>query len=337
MNNMYIVILAGGSGERLWPLSRKKQPKQLLPFTRQKSLLEQTVERALKLVPKERCIIVAAADQEKNIKDEVKHAVGSIIYEPEARSTAAAMILAAGKIYQKDSKALLVFLPADHYIPDSKKFIEFVGHAVDFSKTSKKITLLGLKPSYPATGYEYIEYKPGIVPFVIKKFHEKPDKETAQIYLSKEFLWNSGIFISSADVFLQEAQKYLPETVDLIKKSEKDIIAYSKIDSISADKGIMERSENLAVLPVDFVWCDVGNLETFLSLRQSDKTFDRVVSIDSKNNLVDVQEGIVALVGVENLCVIQHDQVLLVVHRDQSEKVKQVLEVLRKDHKEEYL
>ena len=122
-----------------------------------------------------------------------------------------------------------------------------------------------------------------------------------------------------------------------VLKSKTDKVSYHKIEPISVDKGIMERSRSLAVLPVDFVWCDVGNLETFLSLRQADKTFDRVVSIDSKNNLVDVQEGIVALVGVENLCVIQHDQVLLVVHRDQSEKVKQVLEVLRKDHKEEYL
>jgi mannose-1-phosphate guanylyltransferase/mannose-6-phosphate isomerase len=337
MDKTYVVILAGGSGERLWPLSRKNQPKQLLLFTQQKTLLEQTVDRALQLVSKEYCIIVTVVDQEKNIKPSVKNAVGLIISELESRNTAAAMILAAHKIKEKDPEALLVFLPADHYIPDTKQFNDFVAHALDFSKTAKKITLLGLKPTHPATGYGYLEYEQGLIPAAVKKFHEKPDKETAQRYVKKGFLWNSGIFISSIDLFLKDAQKYLPETVKLIEEAKTNQKAYYKIEPISVDKGIMEKSQKLAVLPVNFVWCDVGNFETFLSLRQSDKVFDRVVSIDSKNNLVDVQEGIVALVGVENLCVIQHDKVLLVAHRDQSEKVKQVLDVLRKDHKEEYL
>ena len=338
MNNVYVVILAGGGGEQLWPLSRKKNPQQLLPFKQKKSLLHQTIERARSLVPKERCIVVTTFEQEENIKKAVGSNVGTVLIESLSRNTAAAMILASLEIEKRDPEAMLIFMPADHYIPDTDNFIEFVSHALDYAKESREITLLGLKPTYPATGYGYIAYDiEQTVPAKVKKFYEKPDKNAAEEYCKEGFLWNSGIFISDITVFLNECETYLSDTVALLRLGVEDYSFYEEMESISIDKGLMEKSNKLSVLPVDFVWCDVGNLETFLSLRESGLGFDRVVSIESKNNLVDVQEGIVALVGVENLCVIQHDQVLLVVHRDHSEKVKQVLEVLRRDDKEEYL
>lgn len=338
MDNVYVVILASDSGERLWPLTRKKNPQQLLPFKQKKSLLHQTIERAHSLVPKERCIIVTADDQEETIEKAVGHMVDTILVESLSRNTAAAMILAALEIEKRNPEATVIFMPADHYISDTNNFTEFVLHALDYAKESKEITLLGLKPTYSATGYGYIEYDKDLsVPTKITMLYEKPDKETAEEYVKKGFLWNSGICISHIKLFIDECERYLSDTISLLRMGVEDYSFYEEMESTSIEKGLLEKSNKISVLPVDFVWCDVGNLETFLSLRESGLGFDRVVSIESKNNLVDVQEGIVALVGVENLCVIQHDQVLLVVHRDHSEKVKQVLDVLRKDHKEEYL
>lgn len=337
MKSPYVVIIAGGSGERLWPLSRRRRPKQLLPFKNKQSLLEKTIERMSYLAPKEQTIIITAQDQAESIEQSVAHLVGHVVAEPAARNTAAAFTLAASLVAQVDPQAVVIFTPSDHYIPQTDKYVGFMQHAVDIAEQKKELVLLGLTPQYPATGYGYIaptsleEY-----PSPVKKFCEKPSVDVAQDYYKQGYLWNSGIIVAQAGVFLDTIQQTDQAVFDAVQAYIHGDGLYEDVPKISVDYAVLERAHNCVVLPADFVWCDVGNLETFLSLKDQSPE-NTVVSIDSKNNLVEVNDMLVALVGMENVCVVQNENILLVVHRDQVEKVKMVLDILKHQEYEEYV
>jgi mannose-1-phosphate guanylyltransferase/mannose-6-phosphate isomerase len=338
MNKPYVVIMAGGSGERLWPLSRRKRPKQTLNFKDQQSLLEKTIERIQALVPISERIIVTAQDQVDSIEASVGDLVGAIIAEPVARNTAAAFILAAALVHQEDPEAVIMFTPCDHYIPQTEKYIGFMEHAFDRAANSSDLVLLGLTPHYPATGYGYIApAQQDSFPAAVEKFHEKPTALLAEEYCVNGYLWNSGIIVARASVFLQTAHHTAPDVYAAVYAYIQEDAPYENIPKISVDYAILEKAKNCVVLPADLAWCDVGNLETFLSLKDQQYDQSHVVSIDSKNNLVEVEDMLVALVGMENVCVIQNDNILLVVNRDQVEKVKMVLDVLKAEQHEEYL
>ena len=343
--HVYWVILAGGGGTRLWPLSRVDKPKQFLDLT-DSSLIQQSVER-LKFYPKfkETNTFVSTSQEQAHhvykIMDQGLKIDGTI-EEPNRRDTGPAILLAVMTILKKDPKAHIMFLPSDPYIPyeDYQSFSKALEDVMEGLDKEDKIVLLGKKPDYPATGFGYIEFKRDEKETKLKdiaKFHEKPKLEVASQYLQMDnMLWNMGIFAGKARVFAELFSNYAP-------KMYRDITNYidGKVDYIEAEKksvgfAIMEPASlnnQLKVLPIDsFSWKDVGNIDVFLSiknefLQKSGVPKNPSINVKSKNNkaLSSKSNKLIAFVGVEGLCVVDTEDTLLVSKCSEAEDVKQVV------------
>lgn len=346
-HHVYFVILAGGNGERLWPLSRKNKPKQLLSLYGNKTLLEQAVERVAVLAESKDFIWVTTSSvHEDAVRCCLTDTVGTILVEPSARNTAAAIVFSCEQIYLQDPSAQVVFLPADPFIPYSEYgvFIDGIERALQFVQTQDALVLFGILPSYPATGYGYIEYgKETAAQEVnihkVAMFHEKPTLSIAQEYVKNPFmLWNIGMFCAPVALFLQEAELHCPAIVSGVRSALYDPDYYSVIPAESIDKAIIEKSEKVWVLPMDFMWYDVGNVGVFLSLKEQEKSeHNNVIFINAKNNLVDVPHKLVALIDVDNLCIVETDDALLISRRDGLERVKELVHQLKKEGLSNYL
>jgi mannose-1-phosphate guanylyltransferase len=238
----------------------------------------------------------------------------------------------------------VVFVPADAYIPSSDYtlFAQYVRQALAFAASHDAIGLLGVKPTYPATGYGYIEYDPLLMQqglYKVARFHEKPSERLASNYVQMpHMLWNICMFVGKASVFIDECQRMMPELYDDVMAWQEGKKSYQDILNISIDYAVMERSNRVWVLPVDFSWCDVGNVEVFLTMKQKvQPSNELVVTIDAKNNLIDVPDKMVALVGVDDLCIIETADALLITKRSESEKVRAVVAQLKKENQNSYL
>lgn len=335
----HCVILAGGSGERLWPLSRTNKPKQLLAIENQKTLLEQTIERMQSVIQQENIWICTTAHHVQATEHLVKHT----IVEPAARNTAPALLLSCLKIYEQDPEAIVFFVPADSFIPHDEYdvFARYVEHILDFVAQEHRIALLGIKPTFAATGYGYIQYNAqGYAPYPVTLFHEKPSQEQAQEYIQKDaLLWNSGMVCAQVNVFIEEYKHVAPNLYHTMAEYLQSSGAYHDIAAESFDRAVLEKSNKLSVLPADFSWCDVGTIEMFLSLKKEyQKTnHTNVVAIESSNNLIDAQHSLVALVGVHDLCIIQSGHVLLIVRRKDAEKIRALVATLKQSGLSEYV
>ncbi len=335
---VHAVILADESGERLWPLSRKTHPKQTLPFIQDTSLLEQTIERISSHIPQQRRWIVTNVECEDFIVEKVGSLVAGVIVEPEFRDTAAAMLLATSLILQQDPDAILLFLPSDHYIPQKELFLEFVHHAIDYVSTHEKITFFGVRPLHPTADYGYIEYAlTDTYPCKVKNFYENPTTESAYGYFRAGCIWNTRISAMSGKVFVNIVKEIAIEVFEAVTNYVEGCGDYAEAPSLSFESLFINNTDYITVLPSDFIWQDIGNLEKFLSLKNSLHSEENLIQIDAKDNLVEAEGSLVAVVGVDNICVIKKDDILLIVHRDQVEKVKQIIDTLKKGHKEEYL
>lgn len=355
---MFHIIIAGGSGTRFWPISRKNHPKQLIDLMGQGTLIRQTVDRIKELDTANNIYIVASYFLCDKIKEEIPEIPKSnFIIEPSGKNTAPAIGLAALHIYKKDPKGVMAIYPADHIIQGKDKFIGTMKIAEAFAVQENVLMTIGIKPTYPATGYGYIQFgKNGNSSienvYKVKTFAEKPHKTAAINFIeSGEFLWNSGIFVWKAEQILLEMKTHMCElhdSLDVIFDSmdspQYDIVLdreWEIIRAESIDYGILEKAENVFIVKADFEWSDLGTWESLF------KAFDKnehgslhvgeVVTVDSKNNLVISPNRLTALIGVDGLAVVNMMDVTLIMPQSESEKVKTIVKMLKSMNKEDYL
>lgn len=331
---IYPVIIAGGSGTRFWPWSTQYIPKQFLPLIHsKKSMIQMTVERLKPLAKKKDIWIISHKRFHSLLKKQIHGS--SFLLEPESRNTAAAIGWAAVSLIQKDPEAIMIVVPSDHWICDSKKnvFINNLKEAALFiEKNPSHLLTFGIKPSYPETGYGYIQAaeKANKNIYFVKKFIEKPYfPQAKKMAASSKFFWNSGIFVWKAQTILDEIKKYLPSLYNGLKKiNRKDLhTIYKTLPNISIDYAVMEKSQNVDMLKASFEWSDVGSWES-LSFKRKNRV-KKWISLDSANCFIDVPQKIVATVGVKNLIIVDTSKGLLVCHRKDAQRVKEVSRFLK--------
>ncbi len=359
-DHLHGVLLAGGSGTRLWPLSVKSRPKQFLPLSERGSLISQTAERLKGLVTSDHLWAVCGKNHIENLKRHVSEIpLSNILIEPQAKNTAPALALAAVQIAARDPEAVMIVLPADHWIPEEDQaiFVKNLSCAIRVATDKKALVTLGIPPQTPATGFGYmergeaLEIKEGSC-FKVRAFHEKPDATTAEDYLEKGgYFWNSGIFVWTADVFLKELKRFQPEMAEKFAKlAEKiaspefpDLLAkiFAEVENISVDYALMEKAETVLMVPAQFAWDDVGGLASLSQILEVDKNGNHfqgeVYALNSKENLVMAETRPVSLIGVENMIVVEANGAVLVLPKDRAQEVRDLVQYLKKLGKEDLL
>ncbi|HBR70484.1 TPA: hypothetical protein DIC20_03800 [Candidatus Dependentiae bacterium] len=332
--NVYFIVVAGGVGERLWPLSCQKYPKQFLSIDGEKTLLEMALERADGIVENGHKLVATTKDFVSLVQQQVGNQIEQILVEPALRNTGPAICLAAMKIAQKDPNAILVFLAADHFIHPVKNFKDSVKLAIDYAAKNDEMVLLGIKPTWPAIGYGYIKLSEKFVAnkvMSVVSFHEKPSFEKAQEYLNMgTMVWNGSYFCARAKVFLSEFEEYAPQIIQGIKKYLAGEASYEVLPNISIDFAVMEKSKNLKAVLLDAQWSDVGNLAVFLTLRNQFEKSEKLIALNADNNLVFSKNNKqIVFLGVDDLCLVETDNVIVVAKKSSVEQIKKAVEILR--------
>ncbi|MFY9260268.1 MAG: mannose-1-phosphate guanylyltransferase/mannose-6-phosphate isomerase [Gallionella sp.] len=338
------VILAGGTGSRLWPLSRQDLPKQFLALDGEYSLLQTTINRLAPLIAADNVLIVT---QETHAKGEAYHALRPYqsLYEPVGRNTAPAIALAAAYLMQKGEDPMMVVLPADHIIKDEARFRTHLLTAMEAAQNGQLVTF-GIQPTRPDTGFGYIktmgESDAEVQP--VERFTEKPDLATAEQFLREgNYYWNSGMFVWRASVILAEIQQHLPAVYQIIQA----IVNDSKINgnfqqaveshfalspSISIDYGVLEKSANVSLIPCDIGWNDVGSWQAVHEISPKDEHGNtlqgNVIALGCQNSLIRSEKRLVAAIGVENLCIVETADAILIAKNDQTQRVREVVDTL---------
>lgn len=353
------VIMAGGSGTRFWPLSRMNRPKQFLPIAGEKTMLEETVERLLPLIPYKNILTISNPEQAKLIKRLVpKLPASNILAEPQGRNTAASLILATAHIYLQDSETVVAVICADHLIKKKEIFLKKLAAAAEAASKNDIIVTFGIPPTYPATGYGYISFskrKPsrirGQAFYSVREFKEKPDSRLAKKYLAAGgHFWNSGMFIWRAGVFAEKLKKSAPSfypywerILKALKERDQAEIAsvFREIPSLSIDYALMEKAEGVLMNKGSFGWSDIGAWSSLAAVWPKDKDGNALrgegVLVDSRNCLVHNPSKLTALVGLKDVIVVDTEDALLVCHKGHDQKVRDVLEKLKKKGRKKYL
>ena len=353
---LHIIILAGGLGTRLWPASRTAKPKHMLVFEPPQTLLQATLERLTGFTVPERTWIVANQSRAAQIADSLPHFDTShLLSEPLARNTAPSIGLAAVKLCQVDPDAVMIVLPADQIIKPASLFCETLQCAAEIVTTSpEKLVTIGIKPTFPATSYGYIQrgdiFETSRAAYHVRRFCEKPNRDVAEtFYQSGEFYWNAGIFAWKAETILKLLHQFEPDIGSMLDKiaaatgtPEESLVtekSFQEMKSISIDYAVMERAKEIIVLEASFDWSDVGTWTALdrLYADQRDEQGNLAVSaniltIDSTDCTVrcDTPEHLVALVGLHDVVVIQTADATLIARKDQEESVRRIAEELKK-------
>ena len=351
MNSVHVVILAGGSGTRFWPLSRSNYPKQFLNLTsNQESLIQATARRAEKLVTPDKIWVVTNESQKELVREHLPNV--NIIAEPVAKNTAASIGLAVKAIKDVDPDAIMVSLHSDHAIEKEDVLIETLKLAIDSACAGEFLVTIGIKPTFAHTGYGYVQRGANVngQTYKVKRFYEKPSLDRAKQYLqSGEYFWNSGLFVWNVNSIWKAYEKFMPGHVSHISKliwkgygtpnagfdQETLNQVFKDIESQAVEFGIIEHAQNCQVVVAqDFGWNDVGSWDAWADLYEKDSNgnLERgpAILINTKNCIVNTTGKLVALVGVDDMAVINTDDAVLVIHKDKAQDVKFVVEELKK-------
>jgi mannose-1-phosphate guanylyltransferase/mannose-6-phosphate isomerase len=375
MSEVHAVILAGGSGSRLWPLSRQHLPKQFLVLDGDGSLLQTTINRLSPTIGAKNVLIVT---QESHAKGEAYHALLAYrtLFEPIGRNTAPAIALAAAYLMQDGADPVMVVLPSDHVIKDETGFRALLDIAIQEAQAGKLVTF-GIQPTRPDTGFGYIKTKvlsaecrvpsekaaSGTSPhsalgtqncvLEVERFTEKPDHATAARFLQEgNYFWNSGMFVWRASVILAEMQRYLPAVYQIVQTIVAESRAgtsfqqavekhFAAMPSISIDYGVLEKSDRVSLIPCDIGWNDVGSWQAVLEISPKDENGNalqgNVIAVDCKNTLVRAEKRLVATIGLEDVCVIETADAVLISKSDQTQDVRKVVDALQQRGSTEHI
>ncbi|HTX21699.1 MAG TPA: sugar phosphate nucleotidyltransferase [Candidatus Aquilonibacter sp.] len=363
--NRFVIIMAGGRGERFWPLSREKMPKQLLALLGKKSFLQEAVERVLPIVPAKNIFVITNEAQLPEVKKQLpKIPKANLIAEPMGRDTCAAVTLGAALVGARSTTGVMAVLPADHVIPDVKKFQQVLSDAFDVAAQGQAIVTIGIKPTEPATGYGYIQTgtelptPPGAKKtkttfFKAEKFVEKPDFQRALEYVnSGQYRWNAGMFVWSFITVTNGLEKHQPEMFTACQRWFKvannpaklaKILAkdYPSVKKISIDYALMERAQNVICADGDFEWDDLGAWNALARHLKADAEGNCVVAdfihVDAARNIIydarTKNKTPIAVVGLRDSILVQTDDAVLLAHKSQAQKVKELVRKLGEDAK----
>lgn len=363
--HVYAIILAGGSGTRFWPLSRRLAPKQLLALTGQQTMLQDTVLRIEPAVPAERIVVVTGRElvDETRRQLRVANVAASVISEPAGRNTALAIAVAAERLLAGDPDAMMVVLPADHIVAKPDAFRASLVLAAEVAREGYLVTI-GIAPRRPETGYGYIrrgaplsrktgKKKARAHAFGVQRFVEKPDRRRAEKYVADgNYFWNAGMFVWRASIVREELRRYAPgiatagaEIASAMSASPVDearlSALYAAADAVSIDCAVMERSKRVAVVPAEFGWNDVGSWAALDDVAEKDDRENlisgRVVDVDSQRSIVYAQDRVVATIGLRDLIVVDTPDATLVCAKDRAQDVRKVVDALEAQHAQEHI
>jgi len=344
--------MAGGTGTRFWPKSRKKTPKQLLSITGAKSMIQLTFQWLVPRIPPERIHVVTNSDQLDGVREHLPDLpAANVIGEPCGRSTAACIGLAAVKIAKTDPEGIMVVTPADSHIDPPSALMDVIDLACKAAESGDAMVVIGIPPTYPATGYGYIHRgelireESGVKIFDMLEFKEKPDSETAAEFVeSGEYYWNSGSFIWKVSTIMEAFREFMPELHTALQRiaesldtpQEKEVLVeqYEGLDSISVDYGVMEHARNVKVVEATYAWDDVGSWRSLENLRNRDAAGNvlegKLLVLDSSNcTVIGNQDHLIATVGVDNLIIVHTPDATLVCRKDQAQDVKKIVDMLK--------
>ena len=355
--NYYAILMAGGVGSRFWPVSTQDFPKQFHDMLGTgDTLIQKTFQRLEQLIPSENIFILTNALYNDLVLQQLpKVTQRQVLLEPAMRNTAPCILYAALKIQKENPNAVMVVAPSDHWIEDEKTFANNVQQTFDFCATNDALMTLGIQPTFPNTGYGYIEFDKEATNAIkpVNQFREKPDYETAKSFIAQgNFLWNAGIFMWSANSVLKAFQKNQPELYELFAEGipayntedENEFIAnnYADAENISVDYAIMEQSSNVYVLPAEFDWNDLGTWGSLYDKLDKDDSGNAVVNArtlteDASGNMIRTKKGKIAVIdGLKDYIIVDKEEVLLIFPKEKEQDIKKDLQKVKDKFGEQY-